>query len=225
MSRTYGGIPEIGSYDVDAIDWASFNKVGWQLAPERAGLLVHDMQRFYAATVPTGMNLLEKIVANMQSLISACRAADVPIFYSVARPCANREERGLIMDFHGLGMKNIPEHYEIVDELTPMPEDQIITKKRYSAFFSTDLADRLEAAGVEQLIICGVYAQIGCQMSAMDAVMRDLEVFYVADAMAAYSMNQHLENAEYVSNLCASVQTTKAVVATLSGVYSDTAAG
>jgi hypothetical protein len=62
-------------------------------------------------------------------------------------------------------------------------------------------------------------------MSAMDAVMRDVEVFYVADAMAAYSMNQHLENAEYVSNLCASVQTTKAVVATLSGVYSDTAAG
>src|SRR5947209_1084656 len=60
MSRTYGGIPEIGSYDVDAIDWASFNKVGWQLAPERAGLLVHDMQRYYAATVPTGMNLLEK---------------------------------------------------------------------------------------------------------------------------------------------------------------------
>lgn len=225
MSRTYGGIPEIGSYDVDAIDWASFNKVGWQLAPERAGLLVHDMQRYYAGTVPTGMNLLEKIVANMQRLLTACRAANVPVFYSVARPCANREERGLIFDFHGLGMKNIPEHYEIVDELAPMPEDQIITKKRYSAFFSTDLTERLEAAGVEQLVICGVYAQIGCQMSAMDAVMRDLEVFYVADAMAAYSMNQHLENAEYVSNLCASVQTTKAVVATLSGVYSDTAAG
>jgi isochorismate hydrolase len=221
VSRTYGGIPEIGSYDLDAIDWASFSKVGWRLATQRAGLLVHDMQRFYTATVPTGMNLLETVIANTGKLSAACRSANVPVFYSVARPCANRQERGLLFDFHGLGMKNIPEHYEIIDELAPTPDDQIVTKKRYSAFFATDLTDRLENAGVEQLIICGVYAHIGCQMSAMDAVMRDFEVFFVADAMAAYSLAQHIQCAEYVSNLCASVQTTRAVLASLASVYSS----
>lgn len=217
MSGTHGRIPDIGPYDLDGVDWKSFDKVGWRLVPPRAALLVHDMQCFYAATVPTELGLLDKVVANTAAVVAACRTSSLPLFYSVARPCATREERGLLYDFHGMGMKDAPEQYSIIAELAPTASDQIIVKKRYSAFFATDLADRLRDANVSQLIICGVYAHIGCQMSAMDAFMRDIEVFYVADAMAAYGLTHHVQSAEYVGDLCASVQTTYAVVAELSG--------
>jgi bifunctional isochorismate lyase/aryl carrier protein len=51
-----------------------------------------------------------------------------------------------------------------------------------------------------------------------DAFMRDYEVFFVADAMAAYGLAHHAQSAEYVSNLCASVLTTRAALAALPSI-------
>jgi bifunctional isochorismate lyase/aryl carrier protein len=212
VSGTGGRIPDAEAYRLDAVDWAGFDKVGWRLVPSRAALLIHDMQGFYTATVPTDLGLRQTVIANAAALLDACRASTVPVFYSVARPCATRAERGLLYDFYGMGMTDLPEQSAIVSQLAPAPGDQLITKKRYSAFFATDLAERLRAADVSQLIICGVYAHIGCQLTALDAFMRDIEVFYVADAMAAFGLSHHLRSARFVGEVGASVRTTRHTV-------------
>jgi bifunctional isochorismate lyase/aryl carrier protein len=216
LTGDHGRIPAIVPYDLDAVAWSSFDRTAWAVSSDRAALLVHDMQGFYTSSVPTGLGLRDTVVSNTALVLESCRANGLPVFYSVAKPCADRAERGLLHDFYGMGMKDVPEHRAVEARLAPAEPDRVIVKKNYSAFYATELADLLRAAEISRLIICGVYAHIGCLTSAMDAFMRDIQVFYVADAMAAFSLDHHIHAARYVGEVCASVQTTKLVLAGLS---------
>jgi len=207
MSRTYGGIPEIGSYDVDAIDWASFNKVGWQLAPERAGLLVHDMQRYFLRPLPPALR--EPLVRNAALVRDRCAEAGVPIAYTAQPGDMSDRDRGLLKDFWGPGMHAAPADRRIVDPLAPREGDRVFTKWRYSAFHRSDLLEFLRAAGRDQLILCGVYAHVGVQATAVEAFSHDIETFLVADAIADFSALQHRQTLEYVAQCCAVVITAK----------------
>lgn len=211
MTRsTYGGLPTIPTYSVDDTDWDSFSRVGWTADAGSSALLIHDMQQFYIDSLPpeTVPTLMERITA----LRDRCLELRVPVIYSVAKPCRTPEERGLLVDFHGMGMRDVPEHYEIDPRVAPSANDVIVTKKIYSAFFRTPLEQTLADLGRTTLVICGVYASIGCQITAFDAFMRGTKVVYVADAMLAYTEKEHIESAQYVSRLCASVHTTRTVL-------------
>lgn len=212
-ATTYGGLPAIPTYDVADTSWDTYNRVSWTVDRRRSALLVHDMQGFYVNSLPPGT--IDPLVRKIEQLRQACYLLGIPVYYSVAKPCVTAEERGLLLDFHGWGMKDVPEHHRIDARLEPGPDDVIVTKKIYSAFFDTPLAGSLEAKGKSQLIIAGVYASIGCQITAFDAMMRGVQAFYVADAMIAYSEEEHRQSADYVSRLCASVRSTDTVLAQL----------
>lgn len=91
-----------------------------------------------------------------------------------------------------------PEAARIVSDLTPAPEEIVLTKWRYSAFAKTDLKRRLEATGRDQLILCGVYASIGCLATSLDAFMMDVKSFLIADATADFSLADHEMALRYV---------------------------
>ena len=57
------------------------------------------------------------------------------------------EERGLLRDFWGPGMRVDPPTREVVAQLAPGRGDWVFTKWRYSAFFSTDLLERMRRTG------------------------------------------------------------------------------
>lgn len=216
MTRsTYGGLPTIPAYTVDDVDWDSFSRVGWTAEADKSALLIHDMQLFYVNSLPA--SAVPPLVERIAALRDHCRALGVPVLYSVAKPCLTRQERGLLADFHGMGMKDTPEHYAIHPGLTPAEDEVVVTKKIYSAFFRTTLEQALADRRRSTLLICGLYANIGCQITAFDAFMRGIKVVYVADAMLAYTENEHVESARYVSRLCASVHTAKTVTGQLTG--------
>jgi len=66
----------------------------------------------------------------------------------------------------------------------------------------------LRARGRPQLMVCGVFAHIGCQLTVADAVMRDIEPFFVADALADFSRDHHDPAVAYVSECCGIAVTT-----------------
>jgi len=68
--------------------------------------------------------------------------------------------------------------------VAPQPGDIVVRKVRVGAFSTTDLAARLDALGVDTLVLAGI-ATSGVVLSTIrDASDRDYRVFVVADACA-----------------------------------------
>jgi len=85
-----------------------------------------------------------------------------------------------------------PEHaregswgWEIVEELAPRPDELVIRKVRYDAFYGTHLDHFLKIWGTETLIVCGTVANICVHYTAASAALRWYDVVIPKDATSA----------------------------------------
>lgn len=76
---------------------------------------------------------------------------------------------------------------EIIDELAPISGEYVIRKRRYSAFFGTDLDILLRERGVKNLYFTGVLTNICIYATAIDASMRGYRVIVFRDGVASLS--------------------------------------
>ncbi|GAA1221749.1 hypothetical protein GCM10009675_50740 [Prauserella alba] len=210
-------LPKIEPYALPAAGELPVSRVDWSVDANRAALLVHDMQRYFMR--PFAGAPIPEMTANIAALAATCRERGVPVFYTAQPATPPPGERGLQTDFWGQGMRahvdDDPHVADIVDELTPATDDTVLTKWRYSAFQRSDFAERLAAAGRDQLMITGVYAHIGCQATAQEAFMRDVRPFLVADAVADFSRDRHDQACAYVAGCCGAVVDTATTAAAL----------
>lgn len=204
------GIPTIAPYSLPVSSDLPSNVAEWVVDPDRAVLLIHDMQRFFLRPLPDGIR--EQLVGNIALLRDRSRASGVPVAYTAQPGDMTEVQRGLLMDFWGPGMRADPADREVVPPLTPGPADWVLTKWRYSAFFQSGLLARMRACGRDQLIVCGVYAHVGVLSSAMEAFTNDIQPFVVADAIADFSEQHHRQAVDYAAQRCAVVVTTEMVL-------------
>ncbi|QCO17080.1 isochorismatase family protein (plasmid) [Azospirillum brasilense] len=175
------------------------DKVSWSVDPARAVLLIHDMQDyfvgFYGAANPAIVSCIDRIVRLKRHL----KALGVPVVYTAQPPEQSDADRGLLNDMWGPGLTAKPDLAGIVAPLAPDADDRVLTKWRYSAFFRAPLAEMMAEAGRDQLLICGIYAHIGVMQTALDAFMRGIKPFLVADAIADFSREDHMMALRYVA--------------------------
>lgn len=202
VKGTAKGLPTIAPYELPRADELPAPRAPWKLERDRAGLLIHDMQNYFLRVFTPDASPLAPAVANIAALAAAARAAGVPVFYTAQEGDQDRRDRGLQADLWGPGMSGGAEHQPILAALAPQPGDHTLVKHRYSAFQRSNLETLLRARGRDQLIICGVYAHIGCTLTAADAFMRDIEPFMVADALADFSRARHDHALSYVAEVC-----------------------
>jgi len=179
------GIPPIADYPLPTANDLPRNIVAWKPCPERAVLLIHDMQGYFLAPFPD--TLRADLVRTVAGLRSRCAALGVPVAYTAQPGSMTTQDRGLLGDFWGPGMRTATSDRAIVQQLAPTDDDWIFTKWRYSAFFRSDLRERMLRLGRDQLILCGVYAHVGVQTTALEAFSYDIQPFLVADAIADFS--------------------------------------
>ncbi|WP_031068369.1 isochorismatase family protein [Streptomyces sp. NRRL WC-3742] len=209
------GLPFVEPYPLPQPDDLPAPVVGWRADPRRAVLLIHDMQEYFLRPFPVGTSPREPLVRNIARLRDHCAALGVPVAYTAQRGGMTPEERGLLADFWGPGMALSAEHRRIVAPLEPAAHDWRFTKWRYSAFFRTDLLERMRATGRDQLLLCGVYAQIGVLATAVDAFTHDVQAFLVGDAVADLSAEEHRGALAYAARRCAAVVATAEVCTSL----------
>ena len=126
------------------------------------------------------------IIANVRRLIDREQAGGAEVFF--------------ICDTHDpddLEFEMFPEHCvrgtaetEVIAELSGY-EGEIVRKRRYSAFFETDLEHRLAELKPEKVIICGVCTDICVMHTASDARNRDYSVEVPTDCVATFDPGAH----------------------------------
>ena len=206
-------IPKVSSYPMPSS--MPENRVNWLPDPSRAALLIHDMQDYFLDFYDRDSAPIPSLIAHILQLRACCDALGIPVFYSAQPAVQSDAERGLLNDWWGAGLTAKPERAGIMQALAPLPHHTILTKWRYSAFARNDFAQQLQQLGRNQLMICGVYAHIGCLMTAAEAFMQDIQAFMIGDAVADFSAQEHQNGLDYVAKRCAVVLPTVAAVSSL----------
>ncbi|MBV8987558.1 MAG: cysteine hydrolase, partial [Solirubrobacterales bacterium] len=70
---------------------------------------------------------------------------------------------------------------QVVEALPREADDRELVKRRFSAFFGTDLQSWLAGHGLNQLIACGIVTNICVRSTVHDAFFRDLDVYVPHD--------------------------------------------
>jgi nicotinamidase-related amidase len=152
------------------------------LTASKTALIIVDMQKDFVYSngklyVPGS----EKIIAPLRTLLNRCREKGLTIVFT--------------QDWHpedAVEFRIWPKHCiagtqgaEIIDELKPKPGEFIVKKETYDAFFNTNLESILNRAGVENVIVTGVVANICVLHTAGSAALRGFKVVLPVDCIAA----------------------------------------
>lgn len=196
-------IPNIASYPMPNPADFPQSRARFTLDPDSVLLLIHDMQEYFLRPFERDSDPHVTLIQNVKALHSQCRRAGVPVVFSRQPSAQTRQERGLLADVWGPGVTARPHEADLV--IQPQQGDQIVDKLRYSAFRRSKLGEIMAGLGRKQLIVCGIYAHIGCLMTAGDAFMEDLQVFLVGDACADFSHSHHRWSLDYIAGRCGMV--------------------
>ena len=173
--------------------------VKWEFERDRSVLMVIDMQNDF---VLDGAVMQVKEAANqlprISKLIEKCRALGVPVIYTIQEtdPVFCPLEVAAFPHLKDAGMRKGTDGMQVVSELAPEPGDMVVRKRRFSAFYQTDLEIilrniRSPINQVDTIIICGTVTNICCESTARDAYFRDYKVVFGTDICSANTIEAH----------------------------------
>lgn len=151
---------------------------------ERSALLIIDMLNDF---IEEGGSLVvpgaKRIVPRLREILEAARSQGVPVIYVADRHRPDDREFSYWPPHAVAGTWGS----EVIQELAPAPGDYIVPKRRYSAFFGTDLDNYLRELEVRKLYLAGVLTNICVYATALDAAMRNYRVAVFRDGVASLS--------------------------------------
>jgi len=129
----------------------------------------------------------QRVTKEIETIIGKARQEQMPIIYICDNHRADDAEFNMFKTHCVKGTKGA----EIVEELMPKRGDYIITKRRYSAFFGTDLDATLREMGVSELVLVGVCTNICVLYTVADARMLNYQVIVIKNGVASFSQEAH----------------------------------
>ncbi len=100
---------------------------------------------------------------------------------------------------------------QIVPELAPAPSDTVVIKKRYSAFFRTNLDDIVDRLQPDALILAGINTHACIRTTAIDAYQRDLRVVLASDCVDSYDREHHDVSLRYMQSKIADLMSNEEI--------------
>jgi len=152
---------------------------------KRAALLVIDIQNYFH-------RIIQPVLENILGVIHSCRKRDIPIIFTQHGHTDPALDGGILGEWWGELIIDGTESWKFLPEIRIEPRDMVLPKKRYSAFFETNLETTLRSKGIQDLIISGVMTNLCCETTARDAFMKDYRVFFLIDGTATRISELHL---------------------------------
>ncbi|MCH8055513.1 MAG: cysteine hydrolase [Deltaproteobacteria bacterium] len=113
---------------------------------------------------------------------------------------------------------------ELYEGISPLPEERVVIKHRYSAFINTDLNTVLKAKGIQSVLVTGVATNVCVETTARDAYMYDYYVTMVEDCAAAYDAALHESTLENIRQHFGLVASSRDIIQTWQGLKQKKAA-
>jgi nicotinamidase-related amidase len=158
-------------------------------------LVVIDVQKGEVMPETLGIPIMpggEERHDRIRAIIAAARAAGIPpIFIQEVHKRSlvdfGRELDGT-EDVHGLEGNT---ETELADGLDPLPDEYLIRKRRYSAFFATELELVLKSYGAKTLVLLGALTDVCVHYTFADAHQHDYHCRVVTDCVGGSSQAAH----------------------------------
>jgi len=169
--------------------------------PGSSALLVIDVQNDFCGEGGyyhrTGADLaaIDMAVQRVQRLLQSARAAGTMVIFvrsqydEVYLSPTQKERRRRV----GLDVPLCRKNTEGFDfyKVRPLPDELVITKHRFDAFYGTDLELVLRTNGRQTLFFTGVATNVCVESSLRSAFMRDFSTVLVEDCCAARKRAAH----------------------------------
>jgi nicotinamidase-related amidase len=189
----------------------------------RPGLLIIHMQNAIVKT-PSPLETMghgraayaEGVVSNIERLVAAFRQKGLPVVYTVAYtppevkwPAYGGFWRGSQqIQVNQLGTWDV----EIIEELTPRPEEPIFYNWPFNVFEGTGLQDHLQRNGVETIVLVGVATGMSVGVAAWAAAERFYNLIVPRDATTDGDSRIHQAVMDLILPAIALVTTTEEVI-------------
>jgi nicotinamidase-related amidase len=129
-----------------------------------------------------------RIIPNLQHLLATSREAGFPIIFA--------NDSFMLDDFIFQGRMKPhairgSEGVKVIAELEPQPSDIVLEKRRFSAFFKTDLDMTLRGLGIDTIVVAGIATQVCVLLTALDGIANDFKVIILEDCCASFKKSMH----------------------------------
>jgi nicotinamidase-related amidase len=168
-----------------------YNQHKMKLDKDKSALIIIDMQNFFLDPSLAFTCGGVAIIPNLKQLVESYRRAVLPIIFTRHVHHPDGIDAGIMgWWWEGMCLEGSP-HSEVYPELSPLPNEKVIFKHRYSAFYNTDLETILRCLKIQDLVITGVMTNLCCESTARDAYFRDYRIFFLADGTGAVCEEMH----------------------------------
>jgi nicotinamidase/pyrazinamidase len=153
-----------------------------------AAIIIVDMLEGNYRKDRTGEKEEEKIILPVRDTLRKCRSLSVPVIFA----CDSFLEKDFLfggrMKPHAI---RGTEGTRPLSDLEPQASDIILDKRRFSAFFKTDLDQTLRTMNIDTVAVGGVNTHFCVLATVFDAICHDFHTIMLEDLSAAYKKEIH----------------------------------
>jgi nicotinamidase-related amidase len=187
----------------------------FKLSPSHTAIVVIDLQKGIVA-LPGSPLPTQTVIANSARLLTAARDAGAkPILVHVGGSSDGADRLRPPTDAPPRMTTLPPGWMDLIPELDRRPDDIIIFKRQWGAFYGTDLNLQLRRRGLTTIVLCGISTEIGVESTARAAYEHGYELVFASDAMTSTSRESHSNTIERIFPRIGRVRTTDQIIAAL----------
>ncbi len=188
------------------------------LGKKPAIIVVDVINAFTDPDCALGSACPEVVTANKR-LLDAFRSKGLPVFFTTVIYRNPGQAKVFRQRLPSLNILKPDSHWVVVDEaLGRLPDEDVIEKCWASAFFDTDLNERLKILNVDSLVITGLTTSGCVRASVLDGMQYEYPVVVPREAVGDRNDDAHIANLHDMNAKYADVVSAEEVLNQLSGL-------